>query len=163
MNVRTIRLALFAGSFLVSATAAQAQTIAADLKPAIDSPRVHAGQAVKARLTVHLPQNLVVPSDKPGSRFMVATLLTIEAPAGVTVSGITYPRSHQTLLAGQKKPTLAIGPDFTILVQFRLAPTAAGNLSVPARLRYQACNASTCYPPATVSTQWTLHLAGGHD
>jgi hypothetical protein len=90
-------------------------------------------------------------------------VLSIEAPAGVTVSGITYPRSRQMSLAGQKKPTLTIGPDFTILVQFRLAPTAAGNLGVPARLRYQACNASTCDPPATVGTQWTLHLSGGHD
>jgi hypothetical protein len=62
---------------------------------------------------------------------------TIDTKRGVTVGSIFYPRSSQASLAGQKKSTLVFGPEFTIIVQFRLAPTvAAGNLNVPALLRY---------------------------
>jgi hypothetical protein len=162
-QMRIIHTVMFVGGLLACAAVAQAQTVKASLTPTIDTKRVHAGQMVKVRLGVHLPDNLRVPSDKPDNRNITATLLTIDAPPGVTVSSIFYPRSSPASLAGQKKSTLVFGPDFTIIVQFRLAPTvAAGTLNVPALLRYQACNDSTCYEPATMKTQWTLHVAGGH-
>src|SRR5207247_7680419 len=34
----------------------------------------------------------------------------------------------------------------------------AGDLVVPAKLRYQACDANLCYPPATADAQWTIHV-----
>src|SRR5207248_1505190 len=44
----------------------------------------------------------------------------------------------------------------------------AGDLVVPAKLRYQACDANLCYPPATAEAQWTIHVGpasgdGGRD
>ncbi len=160
-QMRIIHTMLFTGGLLACAALSQAQEIKASLRPTIDTKRVHAGQAVKARIAVHLPDNFRVPSDRPGRNF-VPTTLTIDVPAGVTVDGsISYWRPSQAQLAGQK--TMVLGPDFTILVQFRLAlGVAAGNLNIPAKLRYEACNDATCYPPATMNTQWTLHVAGGH-
>ncbi len=160
--MRIIQTMMLTGGVLACAALAQAQEIKASLTPTIDTKRVHAGQMVKVRLRVHLPDNFQVPSDKPNNR-IPATLLTVDTPPGVTVDGIFYPRSTQASLAGQKKSTLVFGSDFTIIVQIRLAATvAAGTLNIPAKLRYLACNDATCYPPATLATQWTLHIAGGH-
>ena len=42
-----------------------------------------------------------------------------------------------------------------------LAPapaSAAGDLVVPAHLKYQACDESVCYPPAKADAQWTLAI-----
>jgi thiol:disulfide interchange protein DsbD len=88
------------------------------------------------------------------------TPTTIDATPGVTVGSTTYPRANMTKLAGQKTPTAVFGSDFTILVQLRVSPNAAaGDLNVPAKFRYQACNDKTCYPPATPDTRWTLHVS----
>jgi DsbC/DsbD-like thiol-disulfide interchange protein len=160
--MRILHTVVFAGGLVVSAALVQAQEVKAELTPSIDTPRIHAGQMVKARLNVHLPNNFRVPSDKPGNKFIPPTVLTIETPGGVSAT-IMYPRASPASLAGQKRPTMMIGPDFTILVQFTLVATmAAGTVNIPAKLRYEACNDSACYPMATVPTQWTLHVAGGH-
>ena len=36
------------------------------------------------------------------------------------------------------------------------ASAAAGDLAVPAVLRYQACNATVCFPPARAALTWQL-------
>src|SRR5581483_8892895 len=106
-QMRIIHTMLFTGGLLACAALSQAQEIKASLRPTIDTKRVHAGQAVKARLAVHLSDNFRVPSDRPGRNF-VPTTLTIDVPAGVTVDGsISYWRPSQAQLAGQK--TMVLG------------------------------------------------------
>jgi thiol:disulfide interchange protein len=49
--------------------------------------------------------------------------------------------------------------EFAIGVQVTLAPgIPAGDLVVPARLRYQACNENACFPPVTAEVQWTIRV-----
>jgi hypothetical protein len=40
-----------------------------------------------------------------------------------------------------------------------LASSLAGQVSIPATLRYQACDASVCYPPAKAPATWTTTAA----
>jgi hypothetical protein len=60
---------------------------------------------------------------------------------------------------GPKQPLAVFGHEFAITVHLALGQDiAAGELTVPARLRYQACDESMCYPPARVETRWTLRI-----
>ena len=53
---------------------------------------------------------------------------------------------------------LVNGPEFTIDVRLTLPSTiAAGDLAVPAVLRYQACDDFVCFAPARASTEWIVH------
>jgi hypothetical protein len=52
-----------------------------------------------------------------------------------------------------------MGPEFEIEARVVLAETVApGNLVVPVRLRYQACNDTMCFPPARAEAKWTLRV-----
>lgn len=131
----------------------------AEVTPVVESSSAQAGTTVRALLNVSLPNDVHVQSDKPRDPALIPTVLTIEPPPGVTVSSIEYPTPTDLAQAGQKQPLAVFGPTFTIGVRLALAKdVGVGEVIVPARLRYQACDAKVCYPPARADAQWTLRV-----
>ncbi len=152
-----VSAALVAGA-IVTGSAQQGRP-KADVTPIVDSASAQAGTTIRASLNVSLPKDVHVQSDKPRDPALIPTVLTIDPPAGVTVAEIVYPTPTDLAQAGQKQPLAVFGPTFAIEVRLALAKDlAAGDVTVPARLRYQACDAKVCYPPARADVQWTLHL-----
>lgn len=116
-----------------------------------------AGTTARVSLKVTLPADVHVQSDKPRDPALIPTVLTVDVPAGVVVSKIVYPTPTDLAQAGQKQPLAVFGPTFAIGVELALAKNLpAGDVTIPARLRYQACDARACYPPARAEAQWTL-------
>ena len=108
-------------------------------------------------LQVSLPEGLHVQSNAPRDPSLIPTVLTIDAPAGVTVDEIVYPPSTDLKQVGQDQPLAVFEREFVVGVHLTLAPgLPAGDISVPLHLRYQACDAQVCYPPATADAQWSL-------
>jgi DsbC/DsbD-like thiol-disulfide interchange protein len=129
----------------------------AQVTPLVDADGVHAGATVRVALQVSLPDGLHVQSDKPRDPMLIPTVLAIEPPAGVTVTEITYPQATDFAQAGQKEPLAVFEQRFVVGAKLTLDGTlAAGEVVVPARLRYQACDAATCFAPAREETRWTL-------
>src|SRR5262249_42399985 len=61
--------------------------------------------------------------------------------------------------AGQDQPLAVFEREFAIGVRFAVArDAAAGEIAIQARLRYQACDATMCYIPATVQSGWKVHV-----
>jgi thioredoxin:protein disulfide reductase len=143
----------------VTAAHAQGRPPAPTLTPIVESDGVRAGQPVRAALQIQLPRNLHVQSNKPRDPSLIATVLTIDAPAGVTVSEVVFPPSTDLKQVGQAEPLAVFEQNFSIGVQFAVAGSAAsGELVVPARLRYQACDENMCYIPSTAEFRWTLRV-----
>ncbi len=141
-----------------SFVAAQVGRPRADLS-AVAAGAVHAGDKARLALKVSLPEGLHTQSDKPRDPTLIPTVLTINAPAGVTVDEIVFPKATDLKQAGQDQPLAVFEQVFAIGVQVSLAPSVrAGDLVIPARLRYQACDANLCYPPANADVQWTVHV-----
>ena len=139
---------------------AQLQRIKADLAPLVEADAVHAGTTVRAALTVTLPDRFHVQSNKPRDPSLIATELTVEPPAGVTVKEIVFPMPVDLKQQGADQPLAVFERRFAIGVQFTLARgLAAGTVKVPARLHYQACDDTTCFAPTNASTEWTLNVA----
>jgi thiol:disulfide interchange protein len=110
-------------------------------------------------LKVSLPEGLHTQSNTPRDPNLIPTVLTVDAPAGVTVDEIVFPASTDLKQAGADQPLAVFEQTFAIGVQLSLAATvAAGDVVVPAQLRYQACDANLCYAPANAEVQWTLHV-----
>lgn len=129
----------------------------AEVTPLVDADGVHAGSTVRVALQVALPEGLHVQSDKPRDPMLIPTVLTIEPPTGVTVSEVAYPESSDFVQAGQKDPLAVFAQRFVIGAKLTVDGTvAAGDLIVPARVRYQACDASTCFAPTREETRWAL-------
>jgi thiol:disulfide interchange protein len=120
---------------------------------------VAAGSPVRLALRVSLPDGLHTQSNKPRDPNLIPTVLTVDAPTGITVEEIVFPPSTDLKQAGQDQPLAVFEREFSIGVRVSLASTLSpGEITVPARLRYQACDATLCYAPSTAQTAWTLHV-----
>jgi len=139
-------------------TSAQARRPRADVTPLVERAGVHAGDTARVALKVSLPEGLHTQSNKPRDPLLIPTELTIDAPAGVTVDEIVWPPSTDLSQAGQDKPLAVFEREFLIGVQLSLRTVAAGDVAVPATLRYQACDANLCYPPQSAQVVWPIHV-----
>ena len=152
MTTRLLILAL-----LVSA----ASTVGAQMRrpQAVLTPALTGVTATEARLTlrVKLPDSIHVQSNKPRDPLFIPTTLTLDVPKGITVAEIRYPEPSDLTQAGLKEPLSVFGSDFTIDVRLTIAADAArGDVALPGRLRYQACDVKMCYPPARGTVSWTI-------
>ncbi|MEO8677898.1 MAG: protein-disulfide reductase DsbD domain-containing protein [Vicinamibacterales bacterium] len=129
------------------------------MTPVVETSPVRPGAAAELALKVKLPIDVHVQSDKPRDPNLIPTVLTLEAPAGVKVESITYPKASDLKQKSGGPPLAVFGSEFTINVKVSVAATIGeGDLTLPAKFRYQACNESLCFPPATATTQWTLKV-----
>lgn len=143
-------------------THAQLKRPKADLTPVIVSETLHAGSTARLALKVVLPDDIHVQSDKPRDPALIPTVLTLEPPPGVTVDAITYPPASTLEQQGQQEPLDVFDHTFTIDVRVALdAGLPPGAVVLKGRLRYQACDATACYPPARADVEWTLPVSAG--
>jgi len=126
--------------------------------PLVGSDGVHAGTDVRLALHVSLPQGFHVQSNKPRDPLLIATELTVAPPAGVSVAEVVFPTPVDLKQAGADQPLAVFEQTFSVGVRVAIAPGATGEIVVPARLRYQACNDTMCFAPTNLTTQWTLHV-----
>ncbi len=144
---------------MCAAAHAQIRRPKAVLTPATDAESTPAGTTARATLGVALPPGLHVQADRPRDPSLIPTTLTLTPPPGVTIAEIVYPQPTDFKLSGSSQSLAVFGESFVIGVRFAVAPTVpAGDITVPARLRYQACDASSCFPPTSETAQWTLHV-----
>ncbi len=133
--------------------------IRVDTKWTLESDAVHAGGELKIALEVELQEHFHVHSDKPLDEFLIPTRLQIEPTAGFSVGEIVYPKpilidagfSDEKLAVFEEK--FALGA--RIVVDASVAP---GEYTVPASLRYQACDDEKCLPPKTIQVPLTLKV-----
>ena len=158
--VRGLVLVLSAAIVAASvALSAQLQRPKATVTPLVERAAAAAGGPVRLALRVSLPETLHTQSNRPLDATLIPTVLTVDAPAGMTVEEIVYPAAVELRQQGLDEPLMVFEHEFLIGVQVTLGPTvAAGDLVLPARLRYQACNDMMCFSPATVEFAWTIRV-----
>jgi thiol:disulfide interchange protein len=152
--VATVALLLCSSQMAV----AQLQRIRAEVAPLVETD-VAPGTAVRAALQVRIPERFHVQSDAPRDPTLIPTALSVDAPPGITVKEIVFPKATEFEQIGQSQPLLVFENEFTIGVEFTVDATVpTGRLDVPGRLRYQACDDRLCYAPANADVLWTLNV-----
>jgi len=128
---------------------------------AIGEP-VRPGTTVKAVVQVRVAPGFHIQSDRPRDPSLIPLTLTIDAPPGITVEGLVFPPAKDFTLKGTDQPLAVFEGAFPIEARLAIAREhRAGEVTVPARLRYQACDDTTCFRPMTIPVSWTLTVAGG--
>ena len=159
MGLKRLLLVAVAIASVAGPASAQLRRPRAELTPLVESEGVRAGGPVRLALRVSLPEGVHTQSNKPRDPLLIPTVLTFDPPPGVTVDELVWPPSTDFVVAGQGQPLAVFEHEFPIGVRLTLSPNlAAGDLVVPAHLRFQACNAELCFPPTTTDTQWTLRV-----
>jgi hypothetical protein len=143
----------------VSAASAQFGQPKAELTPVIQRQAIQPGQTVTLELKVELPEANHVQSDEPRDPYLIPTRLTFTLPQGITVEAITYPESTDFLLVGQEEPLAVFEHEFTIEARLVLADdVSAGEMLVPGRFQYQACDDRLCFPPVNEAVEWRVQV-----
>ena len=138
---------------------AQPRRPTAGLSPIAATDAVRAGSTARLALQVSLPEGFHVQSNAPREAAFIPTVLVVEPPAGLTATEVVYPPPTDLTQAGQAQPLAVFEREFAIGVAISVPATAPpGDVVVPARLRYQACDAQLCYAPVTVATEWHLRI-----
>jgi thiol:disulfide interchange protein len=159
LSTRPRWLAAFCAFASAAVLHAQLGGVKAEVTPVVASDGVLAGASVRAALQVHLPEGFHVNSNKPRDPLLIPIVLTVEPPAGVSVAEIVYPEATDLKQNGADEPLRVFERDFAIGVSLNVArDVPPGDLTVPARLRYQACDETMCYIPTTAVAHWTLRI-----
>ena len=116
-----------------------------------------AGATARLVLRVSLPAGLHVQSHAPTDENLIGTVLNVTAPDGVSIVDIEYPKAVDFIQGTQLLTVYE--SEFDIVVTVRVAaPMPRGPIVIPAELRYQACNDTVCFAPASVRAEWPLQI-----
>lgn len=121
--------------------------------------KVKKGRVVRASVVMDIPSGLHVQSNKPLDKFLVATKLDVETPSGMNVGPITYPRALMRKLKFSKN-TVAVY-EGKAMIRFNVTVPAnysGGSGDIKGKLRFQACNDESCFPPITREVKMWLNV-----
>jgi len=159
----TVFRGLVLGFVLLAAAVPHAQLrgVKAAVTPHVASVSAHPGERMRLALVVALPPEFHVQSNAPRDPSLIATVLTVQPPQGAEVIEVVYPASTDLKQEGIEQPLAVFPHEFALGVEIALPASAApGPLTVPARLRYQACNDRLCFAPSSVDASWTVNIVG---
>jgi DsbC/DsbD-like thiol-disulfide interchange protein len=107
------------------------------------------GDAVQAKIPVSIDEGFHVNSNKPSEEFLIPLSLTWTSTGALEPGAVTYPKPGNETVAGQKLSVFT--GKFDLVANFKVAANAsAGPGSAAGKLKYQACNSNTCFPPKTI-------------
>lgn len=108
------------------------------------------GRTVEAAVVLDIPAGFHVNANKVSNKFSIPTTVKLEAPNGVRLGPVAFPRgkvqklsfSNEPLALYEGRPVIRFNVTFPANFQ-------TGVAELRAKVRYQACNNEICYPPTT--------------
>jgi hypothetical protein len=153
----TTALLLIPANFFGAAVPQSAPTIAVNGSLAAD--KIARGRSVQGTVVMEIPSGYHTNSNRPREKFLIATQLQIQAPQGIRVGPVGYPRaSLRSLKFSQNKVSVFEG---RTVMRFSVAVPrsfTASSAELKGRLRYQACNDDTCFQPQTREVKMWLSV-----
>ena len=111
---------------------------------------VKRGASADVKIAVSVEPNFHVNSNTPNDAYLIPLKLTW-APGGALEPGnVTFPKPQMEKYEFSDKPLSVFTGDFDLTVKFKApadAPQGPGIML--GKLRYQACNNNSCFPPKT--------------
>jgi thiol:disulfide interchange protein DsbD len=157
------RLSLVAAGLCVFLTPASFLASSAPQSPNISvsgqfsNSAVRRGTTVRATIVMDIPAGYHVNSNRPLEKFLVATQLRIEAPGGIRVGPVSYPRAVLRSFKFSKSKVSVYEGRATMRFNVTVPPNfTAGSTALRARLLYQSCNDESCFPPQTKEVSLSL-------
>ncbi len=150
-KVRRFLLFSFAALLLIGpATLATRAQAPIEINGYYSLDRAPRGRVVQAAIVIDIPQGYHVNSNRPLSKYAIPTEVKIEAPAGVRVGPVIYPRPVVRRFSFSKDQIAVYEGRAVIRFNVTVPANFQGDrLTLRARVRYQACTDEVCYPPRT--------------
>ena len=119
---------------------------------------VKPGSSFTSKLTASLSEGFHTNSHTPAEAYLIP--LTLKwTPGTVSAADVEYPKPEMLKLPFEPKPLSVLTGKFTFSTKFTVAANAPlGPATVMGKLRYQACNDKSCFPPKTVEIKLPVNV-----
>jgi len=150
-----------AALLLGTATAARADGDKVTLRLEIDRPEVVRGGQTGLEIFAEIERGWHINGHKPEDTFLIPTDVKFTLPPDVSTDTLNYPRPDRKSFAfAPGKQLLVYEGKVGITTALNVPADFAGTrVRIEAVLRYQACNDSTCLPPATATAEILVPVA----
>jgi len=130
-----------------------------NISGSIAPDKVKKGRVVRASVVMDIPSGLHVQSSRPLDKFLVATKLDVETPAGMKVGPVSYPRAVMRKLKFSKGTVAVYEGRAVVRFNVTVPPDySGGSGEIKGKLRFQACNDESCFPPITREVKMWLNV-----
>lgn len=121
-----------------------------NVSAALASNKAGRGRSVRATVVMDIPGGYHVNSNRPLEKFLIPTSLKVEAPDGIRVGPIIYPRAVLRKFKFSKNNVSVYEGRATMRFNLTVpANVSTGSKEIKLQLRYQSCNDEVCFPPET--------------
>jgi thioredoxin:protein disulfide reductase len=121
------------------------------------------GRSIQAAVVLDIPHGFHVNSNR-AARFSIPTVLKIDAPKGLRVGAVAYPRAVVRRLSFSKE-ALSLYEGRAVM-RFNITVPAnfqTGLTELRAKVTYQSCNDEVCFPPTTREVKLGLNIVGTNE
>jgi len=95
-----------------------------------------------------IPSGYHVNSNRPLEKFLIATQVKVEAPTGIRVGPVSYPRAVLRSFKFSKNRVSVYEGRATMRFNVSVPRgVSTGSKEIKVRLKYQSCNDEVCFPP----------------
>lgn len=120
------------------------------LNASVSNSKLKRGRSVQATVTMDIPHGYHVNSSRPLEKFLIPTQLTVEAPKGIRVGAVSYPRALlRSFKFSKTKVSVYEGKAILRFNVSALGTASTGSTELKLKLRFQSCNDEVCFPPQT--------------
>lgn len=120
---------------------------------------VAGGESVDARISVSVRDGYHVQANPASEDYLIPTRLEFKSGPDITIRRLTYPPGRPYRLKGTDKDLQTYEGTFDVLVSLTVSASARpGKRILDGQLRFQACDSTTCYFPASVSVTFAVDV-----
>ncbi len=143
---------------LLLALAGWAQNTPPTISFALDKASGRPGEVVRGVVTVTFAEGLHAYQNPPSEDYMIP--LEVKADEGTTLVKVEYPAGVGKAVGGSDVPVLVYSGETRVPVQIKLG-AKPGPQTVALKVRYQQCDATSCFAPKTERVEAKVTVSGG--
>ena len=121
------------------------------------------GRVIQAAVVLDIPHGFHVNANK-AAKFSIPTVVKVDAPKGLRISPVAYPRAVVRRLSFSKE-SLALYEGRAVM-RFNVTVPAnfqTGLTELRAKVTYQSCNDEVCFPPTTREVKLGINVVGANE
>jgi len=114
---------------------------------------------VEAKIAVSVNPGFHVNSNTPSDAYLIPLKLTWTPGGALEPGAVVYPKPEMEKYAFSDKPLSVFTGDFNVTAKFKVPATAPFGMGMMVgKIRYQACNNNSCFPPKSAEVRLSYQV-----